>query len=186
MQDIWRHHFRRVSLQTTHILRVHHLFSIHGWPEVKTLDTHRKWWRHLWTASNTKDLYEIILSKFYRYNFIKIFFSQNLSLCTSVPKLRAILSRISIVVPACLVPYSDNNKRCVKQKQIKIWKQILKVTHACLVWWNDVWSKNKYKYKKFLPPTFLAETATNTFRQRRHKCKIQIRIHSCSCLLCRT
>ena len=141
---------------------------------MKTVDTRRKWWRHLWTAPNTIDLYEIILSKFYRHNFIKIFFSQNLSLCTFVPKLRAILSRISIVAPACLVPCSDNNKRCVKQKQIQIRKQILKVTHACHVWCNDVSSK-----KIQIPPAlFLAETTTNTIRQRSHKCKI--RIHSCS------
>ena len=46
----WRHHFRWVSLQTTHVLRVHCILSIHGWSEVKTVDTRQKWWRHLWTV----------------------------------------------------------------------------------------------------------------------------------------
>ena len=35
----WRHHFRRVLLQTNHVLRVHCLLSKHGWSEVKTVDT---------------------------------------------------------------------------------------------------------------------------------------------------
>ena len=26
------------------------ILSIHGWPEVITVDARRKWWRHLWTA----------------------------------------------------------------------------------------------------------------------------------------
>ena len=46
----WRHHFRWVSLQTTHVLRVHRILSIHGWSEVESVDTCQKWWRHLWTT----------------------------------------------------------------------------------------------------------------------------------------
>ena len=44
--------FQQVSLQTTHVLRIHCMpsMTIHGWSEVKTMDIRQKWWRHLWTA----------------------------------------------------------------------------------------------------------------------------------------
>ena len=35
-------HFRWASLQTTHVLRVYIILLIHGWSEVKTLDTRQK------------------------------------------------------------------------------------------------------------------------------------------------